>query len=129
MYALRLVPLYLWWHYTAAFMDMLHIAGNLFWFLWHFFSIPDTFRTFFEPWQRMKEKYHKGFDVEQMASSFVANTLMRIVGMFMRTILLFFALVSYVVFLVVVIVSFLVWIIIPLALVIFVVAGVGSLFK
>jgi hypothetical protein len=110
-------------------MDMLHIAGNLFWFLWHFFSIPDTFRTFFEPWQRMKEKYHKGFDVEQMASSFVANTLMRIVGMFMRTILLFFALVSYVVFLVVVIVSFLVWIIIPPALVVFAVAGVGSLFK
>lgn len=129
MYALRLVPLYLWWHYTAAFSDFFHIAGNLFWFLWHFFSIPDTLRTFFEPWERMNEKYRKGFDIEQIAQSFVVNTLMRIVGMFMRTFLLLFALVSNLVFLVVVVASFFVWIILPPALIIFAVAGIGSLFK
>jgi len=129
MYALRLVPLYLWWHYTAAFGDFFHIAGNLFWFLWHFFSVPDTLRTFFEPWQRIKEKYHKGFDVEKIATSFVVNVLMRIVGVIMRTVLLFLAFISYSVVFIVVVVGFFLWIIIPPALIIFAVTGIGSLFK
>lgn len=129
MYALRLVPLYIWWHYTAAFLDMFHIAGNLLWFLWHFFSIPDTLRTFFQPWQRLHEKYHKGFDLESFASSLAVNFMMRIVGVIMRSSLLLFSFVSYVAMFVVVITVFVLWVIIPPALIVFAVLGIGSLFK
>lgn len=129
MNVFRLVPLYFFWHYTSAFFDMFRIFGNLYWFLWHFFSVPDTFKTFFDPWQRLHEKYHKGLDIEAMASTLVVNILMRIVGMIMRTFLLFFALVSFLVFTFMFVIFFLVWIILPAAMVGFFIAGVGALFK
>ncbi len=129
MYALRLVPIYIWWHYTAAFVDMFRIAGNLFWFLWHFFSIPDTLRTFFSPWHRLHETNHKKFDLEAAASSFVVNTLMRIVGMIMRSLLILLAFCGFVVVLVVVIASFCVWIILPFALIGLTILGLTYFFK
>ena len=129
MNALRLVPVYIFWHYTGALLDFFRIAGNMYWFLWHFFSVPETFRTFFEPWERIREKYHKGLDIEAVASAFVANTLMRILGVIMRTFLLFFAFISFIVLSVVVVVSFFVWLIMPFGLLFFAIAGIGSLFK
>ncbi len=117
MNAIKLVPIYLRWHYSTAFVDLIRLDGNIFWFLWHFFSVPDTFRTFFSPWERMSDRYKKGFDIEELASTLIANTLMRIVGMFMRTILLFFALVCFFVAFVVVLVCFFLWIFLPVILI------------
>ena len=129
MNALRLVPVYIFWHYSSALLDFFRIAGNMYWFLWHFFSVPETLRTFFEPWERIREKYYKGLDIEAMASAFVANTLMRILGVIMRTFLLFFAFISFIVLSVVVVVSFFIWLIMPFGLLFFAIAGIGSLFK
>ncbi len=129
MNAIKLVPIYLLWHYSTAFLDMFRIFGNIFWFLWHFFSVPDTLRTFFSPWERMGEGYKKGFDIEAVASTFVVNTLMRIVGIIMRTILLFFALVCFFVTFLVVSVSFLIWILIPFILISLAFFGISALFK
>lgn len=113
MNALKLTPIYLRWHYSTALLDMFRIDGNIFWFLWHFFSVPDTFRTFFNPWERMGEKYKKGFDVESFASILITNTIMRIVGILMRTILLFFALIFFIISSIVIVVAFLIWLFLP----------------
>lgn len=129
MNAIKLVPIYLRWHYSTAFVDMVRIDGNIFWFLWHFFSVADTFRTFFSPWERMSEKYKKGLNVEDMASTFVVNTLMRLVGMIMRTILLFFALICFIVAFIVIALGFLIWIFIPFILIGLAVAGISALFN
>lgn len=129
MYALRLVPQYIWWHYTSAFVDIFRIVGNIFWFLLHFFSVPDTFKTFFKPWQRLQEKYHKGFSLEAFASSLVVNLLMRLVGVIMRSILLSFALVSFIVTFIVVIVWLLLWVATPPALVVLLIVGIKDIFK
>ncbi len=129
MNAIKLFPLYIRWHYTTAFVDMLRIDGNIFWFFWHFFSVPDTFRTFFSPWERMGERYEKTFDVANLASTFVVNTLMRIVGIFMRSILLFFALVSFIVVAIVLVAVFFIWIFLPFFLLMLAFFGISALFN
>jgi hypothetical protein len=127
MNAIKIAPIYLRWHYTTAIADLLRIDGNIFWFLWHFFSVPDTLRTFFEPWERMGEKYKKGFDVPEFASTLVVNILMRIVGIIMRTILMFFAFVSFVWAIVFAIVTFFVWLLIPFAYIMLAFYGIKAL--
>ena len=126
MNALKLIPKYSLWHYSTAIVDMFRIDGNIFWFLWHFFSVPDTLRTFFSPWERMGERYKKTLDIESLASTFIVNTLMRIVGIIMRTILLFFALVFFFIAFVVVIFTFFLWILMPFILFSLVFFGVGA---
>jgi hypothetical protein len=127
MNTLRLVPLYLYWHYSTAFLDMFKIYGNIFWFLWYFFSVSDMFRTFFTPWERMGEKYKNKLDIEAIASTFVINSLMRIVGMCMRTILLFFALLCFIITLIVLTTGFFIWIFIPAILLTLAFLGINAL--
>jgi hypothetical protein len=129
MNAIKLFPIYLRWHYSTAFVDMVRIDGNIFWFLWHFFSVPDTFRTFFSPWQRMGEKYKKSLDIEDWTSTFLVNTLMRIVGIIMRLILLFFALVCFLIAFFVIAICFFIWIFIPFILIGLAVLGISALFN
>jgi hypothetical protein len=129
MNAIKLVPIYLRWHYTTAIVDLFRIDGNIFWFLWHFFSVPETFRTFFSPWQRMNEGYKKGFDIENIATTFVTNSLMRIVGVVMRSILLFFALVSFFVTSILLVLLFIIWIFMPVFLIMLAFFGISALFN
>ena len=129
MNAIKLVPIYLRWHYSTAFLDIFRIDGDIFWFLWHFFSVPDTFRTFFSPWQRMSEQYQKGLDIEEFASTFITNILMRIVGVIMRTILLLFALIGFFATFIVLFVGFFVWLLMPFILIFLAFFGISGLFN
>lgn len=116
MNALKLTPIYLRWHYSTALVDMFRIDRNIFWFLWHFFSVPDTLRTFFSPWQRMGERYKKGLDIESFASTLITNTIMRVVGILMRTILLFSALIFFIISSIVIAITFFIWFFLPFIL-------------
>ena len=127
MNTLRLIPAYLGWHYTKAFSDMFRIYGDTFWFLWRFYSVPTTLKTFFSPWERMGEQYQKGLDFGAIASTFIINTLMRILGMIMRIFLLALTLISFIIALFAMIVVLIVWICAPVLLVILLVLGIKSL--
>jgi len=129
MNAFKLLPLYLRWHYSVAIVDLLRIDGNIFWFLWHFFSVPDTFRTFFSPWERMGEKYKKGLDVGDLASTFIVNTLMRIVGVMMRSILLFFAFFCFLASFIVIVIGFFIWLFMPIFLIMLAFFGISAFFN
>jgi hypothetical protein len=80
---------YLVWHYTRAYGDILHIWRNLVYFLFNFFSTPMMFRTLFAPWKRIQaEREKQGFDLADYLSTKIVNVLMRLVGFFMRSILI-----------------------------------------
>ena len=81
---------YILWHYSRSFVDLSRIWMNFLWFFYHFFSIPDLFRTWFLPWKRLQEPYKKGLDVGAFFSTLIVNILMRIVGFFARTVILLF---------------------------------------
>ncbi len=52
---LSFFPHYLFWHYSVALIDLARAVSNIFWFLWHFFSIELLARSFFVPWKRLGE--------------------------------------------------------------------------
>lgn len=83
-----LVGNYFVWHYTRAYRELIHIEKNIFWFLFHFFSLPELTRTLFSPWKRLGENYGSIFDTEEFFAALVTNSLMRIVGIVMRAIII-----------------------------------------
>jgi hypothetical protein len=85
---LLLTESYFAWHYGRAFWDMFHIWVNFLWFVFNFFSVSALIETFFDPWKRMGESYPKGLDIAGTVSTFVVNTLMRVVGIMVRLIVL-----------------------------------------
>lgn len=125
MNAIKLLPIYLRWHYSTAFVDMFGIIRNIFWFLWHFFSVSDTLRTFFSTWKRFGAGYKKLGKI----TAFLVDVLMLIFGVVMRTVLLFFYFISFVIAFIVVCVSLFIWVFIPFILTWLAVAGFSALFN
>lgn len=80
-----LLAYYLFWHYTSAPMNFLRVWGNMLWFVVHFFSLPILLRTLFQPIQRLSEEYQGGLDLEDLGQVIVVNTLMRILGVLVRS--------------------------------------------
>lgn len=79
---------YLTWHYGQAYRDIYHVWMNFVWFCFHFFSISDLLASLFQPWKRMGEEYPTGFDIGRILSTFIINIMMRIVGAFVRLIVI-----------------------------------------
>ena len=79
---------YLKWHYSSAIAQGYSIWKNVMWFLYHFFSIPLLLRTFFDQFERLGVGYKKGLYIGENFSVLIVNTLMRLVGMGVRSIVL-----------------------------------------
>lgn len=77
---------YLSWHYGAAYRDMSIVGKDFVWFLYHFFSLPLLFKTFFSPLFRLNERV-ASFDMEGILETIVVNTVMRFTGMIVRAFL------------------------------------------
>jgi hypothetical protein len=105
---------YLLWHYTKAFGEIFHVWKNIAWFTFHFFSIPQLLRSYFSPWRRMTEERSKGFDFEDLASFLIINLISRIVGVFLRTVVIISGIASLIILLVGIITVYIFWILAPI---------------
>lgn len=85
---------YLAWHFSEGVHEYLTAWRNMHWFLYHFFSVSVLLKTLFQPFHRMQETYSRGFDPGLMLETFIVNTMMRIIGFFIRSVFLLGALVS-----------------------------------
>jgi hypothetical protein len=86
-----MIPLalyYIRWHYSYALSDIIGIIRNFLWFFYEFFSIPLLLKTLFVPFHRLSETAHKGFDPSAWAEAFMVTTMMRVVGAFLRILLI-----------------------------------------
>ncbi len=124
MKALTLSWQYIAWHYSRAFVDMVHLIGRAYWFQWHFFSIGILFRSFFEPWKRLGEEKGEKFQFDQWLQATVINTLMRLIGMSARAVILVFALLVAVASTLVMVLFAAAWCVLPLLIVSLLVKGV-----
>ncbi|MEN9647896.1 MAG: hypothetical protein RLY57_700, partial [Candidatus Parcubacteria bacterium] len=80
---IRLIPHYLVWHYTVGLHDFFRVMHLLLKAITKIFSLPTMFATFFQPFERLGERYHGG--VSAFFETFIVNTLMRMVGIIVRT--------------------------------------------
>lgn len=85
---LYLIPFYAKWHYTEGFQDLSRNWKSFIFFVLHFFSIGFLFKTWFAPFSRLNEEYKKGFNPEDFFETLAVNTLMRLVGFILRTIII-----------------------------------------
>jgi len=121
---------YFQWHYSRAFSDIFNIWKNITTFLFNFFSIPILVKTFFSPWKRLQaEREREGFDLFDSMSTAFVNLIMRIVGMMMRTVLIFFGLCAIAVSVVGGIIFFVLWTFAPFLVVLLCAAGTFLLFQ
>lgn len=123
MFAFRLSIQYFAWHYTQAIVDLWRILENITWFIVQFFSMGTVARTLFAPWRRMDEAPRGGFHPQEWFEALVVNILMRIVGFFMRLILLLLGLTALIVVIVTGIAVMVVWFFMPLVILFAFIAG------
>lgn len=79
---------YVTWHYTRGLRDCSVLTIGFLRGIAHFFSLITLLKTLFVPWRKLTETYRGGFDPESFFSSLVVNTLMRLVGFFVRSIVI-----------------------------------------
>ncbi len=118
---------YFLWHYGPAFLDIWVVSRNILWFLFHFFSIELLLNTFFSPFQRLRETYEGGLNFESFFESIVVNVVMRIVGMFMRFIVIGIGVVLMALTLVAALLIFAAWAVFPLLVPAFFILGFSYL--
>jgi hypothetical protein len=120
---------YVAWHYSKALSLLLKNAGNLIWFVWHFFSIPILLATFFSPWHRLQEERDETFSFGNFFSIILMNLILRIVGIIIRVIFISIGLVGIVSLCLLTLVSVVIWILLPVVLVMSIIFAFVLLFK
>ena len=81
--------LYLRWHYIDILREIVRAWRTFLWFGIHFFSVPTLVRTYFSYWKRFYRPYRsRGFDPQEMLKVMGENTFSRIVGAFIRSLIL-----------------------------------------
>ncbi len=114
------------WMYFDAPVAYTRIWGNILWFLYHFFSIKLLTLTLFSKWKQLGEvRKERGFD-EWMAV-FAVNTLMHIVGFFIRSFTIIVGLGSIALAVMLGGAFFVLWFLLPLVIISAFVLGVALL--
>lgn len=122
---------YFGWHYGQAILEFSHIYKNILIFLFNFFSISILLRSYFAPWRRMGEDHEKNIidDLENVASVFVVNLIMRIVGIVMRTLVIVFGVLFILLVALFYPILLIFWLALPLIIIVLILLGLGLLFK
>lgn len=116
------------WYYGAGLGVLLRAWMNLHWFLYHYFSIPILLKTFFSPFRRIREYRVRGFDPQDIFEVLVVNTLMRIVGVLVRSVVIVIGLCAQAVLFVLGAVAYFIAITAPVLLPIAALVGVELIF-
>jgi hypothetical protein len=121
---------YFVWHYGRAISELTKIYRNLIAFTFNFFSVPTLVASYFAPWRRMGEDYpEKSVDLFDYFSVFLVNLIMRIVGLFMRTIVIILGMMATLLVIISYPLLLIFWIVLPFLVIITLAIGVGLLFK
>jgi len=118
---------YLLWHYSQALRELTHVSGNLLWFIFHFFSIPQLTRSLFSPYRRITEERHQAFNFEDIAGYLIINLTSRVIGFLMRLTIISLGLITLLILLFGIVLTYLFWFTAPIALLTFLLAGFGLL--
>ena len=121
-----LITEYLNWHYGKALTELLDLEKNFLWFFYHQFSIKLLLKTLFTPFFRIQEEY-KGFNLENLFSNLVANTVARVVGFIFRSIVIFIGILTEGAVILMAIPVFIAWTALPAVVIILIFLALGNL--
>lgn len=101
---------YFRWHYTKAFGEIFHVWLNLMWYVIHFFSIPQLFRSLVSPWKRITEHRRRRWSFEDIIGVIIVNIMSRFVGFIIRSIVISIGLICLVILIFGGFITYLFWI-------------------
>lgn len=119
---------YILWHYTKALGEILHVWKNFFWFVFHFFSIPQLSRSLFSPWKRMTETRSKTFNLEDFAGYIIINLFSRIIGLILRSFIILIGVFCLFILCMGIITTYIFWFFAPAILLICMIYGLVLIF-
>lgn len=114
---------YLKWHYTRALVATFALWKNILVFLFNFFSIKNLIGNFSTPWKRLADTYPKKFNIKIYSSIFLVNSIMRIVGMFLRSIVILLGLTCCIIYVILLPLSLLIWLALPIVVIYLIITG------
>lgn len=103
---------FLWQFYQMP-KFLFRVWNNYFIFATNFFSLPLLLKTFFSPWRKYKWRYPKGFDAVEFFNTLVSNTFSRILGAFMRVVLIIMGICLQIFVAIGGLVIFIAWLLVP----------------
>jgi len=107
---------YLKWHYGTALATTFSFWKNILLFLFNYFSIKNLAGNFFAPWKRLADNYPKRFNIKIYFFTFLTNTIMRIVGIILRTIMIFFGIIVCLLYILAFPITLVLWLALPLVI-------------
>src|SRR3989344_317519 len=89
-----IISLWFAWYFLDVPKEILAGWRNFLLFGINYFSIPLLVKTFFSHWRRYSWSYGHGFDIARYFNVLASNLVSRFLGAFMRTILIFFGIIT-----------------------------------
>lgn len=114
---------YLKWHYGRALATTFLFWRNILVFLFNFFSIKNLIGNFFTPWKRLADNYPKSFDLKIYFFTFLVNSIMRIVGVILRSIIIAIGLLVCAIYIALLPLSLLIWLALPIIIIYLIISG------
>jgi hypothetical protein len=121
-----ILPYYVRWHYSRAFIDLKNLLLNFISFIYNFFSITRLFGSLFSPWHRFSDSYGKQ---ESFLETFVFNSVMRVVGAFVRLFFIILGIFALIMISILSVFIFIVWFTLPFIIIYAFLVGIGGLFS
>jgi len=110
---------WLHWHFIECSGGILKAWGNFLSFNFNYFSILDLLKSLFSHWKKDKVSYGKGFSPLNWLNAFLSNMISRVLGAFVRIIVIVFGLFFEMVFLFLGLFLFLLWFFLPFLALVF----------
>ena len=104
---------YIYWHYCAQTKAILIAWKNVLSFNFNYWSVPLLLGTLFSFWHKYQEPYTRGFDFKEYLETFALNMVSRMIGAFIRTIVIIIGVVTEIIALVFGGIILLIWLVLP----------------
>jgi len=107
---------FLTWYFIEVSGEILKGWKNFLLFNFEYFSIPILLKTYFSHWHRYYYSYGRGFDLMRYLEAFSFNSMSRIIGALLRTVLIFIGLMVEILISIIGLFILVLWIVLPVLL-------------
>jgi len=119
---------YLVWQFLNVPKELAKAWKNYLRFFLHFFSVPTLIKTLFSPWHGIAWSYGRGFSFKKYAEVIISNVFSRVIGFFLRLVLISLGLVVEIIVFIIGFLIFFCWLFLPVILVLTIIYGINLLF-
>ena len=105
------------WHFYETPAFLVSVWKNYIAFGLHYFSMPLLLATLFAPWKKYHWKYPKGFDAKEYFGIFISNIYSRMMGVFLRLLLIMLGVIAQVFIIIIGVLVILFWLAVPFVII------------